>query len=845
MGNEFKQLIDRHGDAGAREKFEDIISMALQRKDADAYQVKASQGDGGIDVFRGDINGTPIIYQCKFFVDKLGDSQKDQIRKSYKVALDNYPNFLEWVLCIPKILTQDEHKWWSEFIKKHSEKKIDLMDGNRLVSLLKDTKVYKEYFSSYLDLTNNFVITEGQDISYTTNFVGREDEFCLIKNYIESGEKRIVLSGMGGMGKTTLSCYLFNYYSDKYKSNNFIRIDHIGYLKYKTSLDNTLVSGLISEKTGNLEEDVKIAWNHIKKISESSNVLLIIDNIPTEGDKEIERLYELSAIFIITSRRKEFINFKEIPINCLEYSECEKIFISISQLEVNDADETDLKYIIENLAGNHTLTVELLANIAKRKNYSIRTLKSELKESGFKLSYKKGSEITNIQEEYEILYNISELSQGEKNILEAFSLFDYGALPFEECNEWLNEDAHLNEEDEIFYELYNKGWLHKDKFGYLLHPVFAEFIYEMNRPKMSEHRHLFEKMNNYLIISDDNEFKIKENMLIHINKFAEKIKCETNDENNKLSMLYSNIAKIENNVGSYKKAIKWLKAAENICTEDDIKSQIYLLLGESYTNVSDFKNATIYLNKAYIIILQEEDKDKLVDYFINHGLLFERLAQNNEDRNAAINELEEALEILKINAPNNLVKKATIYNSLGGVYTNMKPAYRKEALENHIEALKIRRKFRDTNVMDLARTYNNIGNIHYYIGKDEKKKKHFWIALKNYKKSLKLRKIVLFNEHPDIARVYGNIGNAYWELGKIGLSIELLERCLKIRIDKLGEECKEVAITYANLANIYYKIKNKKAKKYSDKVIYIYGKIYGEDAGLTKEMKKRFNEIKK
>lgn len=147
MERDFNYLVEMYGNSGAREKFENIIASALQRLFLnEAYQVEISRGDGGIDVFRKSIS-EPIIYQCKFFLDNIGDSQKNQIRESFKVAINNYPNLEEWVLCVPKLLTESEHKWFSSFKENNKLFKISLYDRNALLSLLKDTGEYYSVFN--------------------------------------------------------------------------------------------------------------------------------------------------------------------------------------------------------------------------------------------------------------------------------------------------------------------------------------------------------------------------------------------------------------------------------------------------------------------------------------------------------------------------------------------------------------------------------------------------------------------------------------------------------------------------------------------------------------------------
>lgn len=68
MERDFSYLVAKHGDAGAREIFENICVALFQAiYDSKAKSVKPCQGDGGIDVLIGNLPEPEKVYQCKFF----------------------------------------------------------------------------------------------------------------------------------------------------------------------------------------------------------------------------------------------------------------------------------------------------------------------------------------------------------------------------------------------------------------------------------------------------------------------------------------------------------------------------------------------------------------------------------------------------------------------------------------------------------------------------------------------------------------------------------------------------------------------------------------------------------
>jgi hypothetical protein len=117
MERDFRYLRDMHGDAGARDIFEKICTELLNAIFADqSHNIRASQGDGGIDILVGDLCEPIINHQCKYFIDGVGDAQKAQIRESFQRAIDS-PTYRmrKWVLCLPCTLTLKEFEWWSNW----------------------------------------------------------------------------------------------------------------------------------------------------------------------------------------------------------------------------------------------------------------------------------------------------------------------------------------------------------------------------------------------------------------------------------------------------------------------------------------------------------------------------------------------------------------------------------------------------------------------------------------------------------------------------------------------------------------------------------------------------------
>ncbi|MTI47849.1 MAG: hypothetical protein FH761_08410 [Firmicutes bacterium] len=152
MRRDFRYLRDKHGNAGAREVFEEICVELYKYKCDEAYPIEVSQGDGGIDIYIGNFEDQIDVYQCKYFIEGIGDSQKAQIRESFKTAISSdIFKLKEWYLCIPNILNIKETQWWyswkTKMEKKHNVK-IKLRDGSYLLSELKKYDLYNTLFDN-------------------------------------------------------------------------------------------------------------------------------------------------------------------------------------------------------------------------------------------------------------------------------------------------------------------------------------------------------------------------------------------------------------------------------------------------------------------------------------------------------------------------------------------------------------------------------------------------------------------------------------------------------------------------------------------------------------------------
>ena len=635
----------------------------------------------------------------------------------------------------------------------------------------KDSVFHGDYAGRDLNVTNiimlkdserEFVVTHNANIKPVSYFTGRETELRDLRRRIEEGRKSVLVSGMGGIGKTHICRKLFEEYLKQHAEDGNEPFRYIGYVEYDGDMGSSLQTCLKFKRQERPEQNQEAAWRELEYLAAGGKLLLFVDNVdrPIWEEPGLQKLKEVPGAVVLTSRQTSFSDeFEPYPIGFLDVEQCKEIYEKVrfrgSDRKVDLEEDKDLKYVIENLAGRHTITVELLAHLARTKRWTVKGLREELGEKGFRLAFRKDGELVNIQESYEVLYDLSELTKAEQNILEAFSVFPHIPLGAAICDDWLLVDAGVDEDDDILAGLYQKGWLRFDmeQESYVLHPVFAQFIYEKCKPAMEKHAGLIKACKGYLEVPENGSplecqryIPFAENIIRKVNMEDELVQAEMKAA---LAYLLEYIAEYEKAQELYSQVLEIRKRV--LGEEHSATATSYNNLAGVYDSQGKYKKAKGLYEKALRIrerVLGEEHPDTAASY---NNLAYVHARQGE-------------------------------YGKAGGLYGKALGIYERVLGEEH---------------PNTADSYNNLAGVYTRQGEYRK-------AEGLYGKALAIYERVLGKDHPSTAASYNNLGNLYESQGRYEIAVTYYRMAYDVCLRRLGTGHPHTKIALENMRSVYY-----------------------------------------
>lgn len=637
----------------------------------------------------------------------------------------------------------------------------------------------------------------GLPINLNFELIGRENDLNRLIQLLEY-QDRVLIYGMRGLGKTTLSKFVLR----RLLLDN--KIDYVAWLSTGNDLQEAFlkdigevhlskqVSNAVNFGSSSIEIIERIIIPYLTNL-EGKFKLIVIDNLTTEQFPIFRRISEkLFNWKILTTSFQKLSNQRDdFELNLLSISDAIRLFYSNYNRII---DESAVEQLVS-MVGYHTLTIEILAKTAESLDLTPQALLKRFEEKGLNLSqYNLDIEINHnngliegLLPYYKVIFDISALSILEQDLLVKLSIFP--SLPFNKSL-IIPLIIESQESDAIILGLKNlerRGWIALRDEAYQMHQVIQLVIQQRDNFSIEKCR----KLINTISALIEKEFQINPQGISNIILIAENIQATFRLEKDKsLYDLNFVLALFYFNVGDYEKAKNiYIKLSGEYDVNDMDLTLIYNNLGLIYEKQAQFPDSYKYfikslnLREAFFGVSHEE----VSTAYNSLGNFF----SGQNDLGQAMSCLQEAHKIL-------LNIYGDLHPKLSGVYNNIGEVFRKMGDENSVNKarfyyLKSLSTLEKGEIgLEAANVYNNLG----IISEGEVKKDY-------YEKALNIRRKLYGESHPIVAESCGNLGIYYRTQKDFLEAVKHCEKSLSINWEIYGEIHPAIGVSYLQLGSIY------------------------------------------
>jgi tetratricopeptide (TPR) repeat protein len=359
-----------------------------------------------------------------------------------------------------------------------------------------------------------------------------------------------------------------------------------GWIDYLSTVKESMVNTFKAKISGGsdrdtLDERFELLKEFLYQLE--GNVLLIIDNIESPNDPDLDLLKTLPvSIKVIATSRFWIHGFEVFPLEALPPGICRELFYQFYQ---GTPDDGAVNRLVE-LCGCHTLTVELLARTASKEKLPVTELVELLEKNGFNLDKVIGEPVGTFWHDekaqklffqhLQTVFDLSELNKEEMHVLANLSVLPSVYIPTKEIWTWIG----LATKKEI-NGLIDKGWLKQDKgFSIYMHPVVREVVRQETRPDVKTCENLIASLTDKLHIEPRENPIDKKGYVI----FAEEVIRHLDEKTASLATLANNLSLIYQDLGQLDRALEFqLKAVE---IREQVLDKNHPDIAQSYNNLS-------------------------------------------------------------------------------------------------------------------------------------------------------------------------------------------------------------------------------------------------------------------
>ncbi|XP_013412328.1 uncharacterized protein LOC106175059 [Lingula anatina] len=679
---------------------------------------------------------------------------------------------------------------------------------------------------------------------------GREDMVQQIQQHIAGETRLVLLTGMGGIGKTSVAIEV------GHREQKVLFID----MRQVTNLESVKLSLVQHYHPTSSLKDLYSDYQNvfIQSLSSlTSDTVIIFDNNDEVMKSNLQEFHKLiqdilnstKHITLLCTSREAFSQMSHymavIDLPPLDKAPSIDILWEGKTSRPTDSESVVLSEIAEKCGGN-PLALKLLSVQLKKK--TAQRVLDRIKNKNVIESLK----VANLPASQEMMacldMSYETLNTEEKRVFRALHMFPV-SFSLEEVSEMFKIDEDKCES--ILDSLSNKSLLSSDLSSFDLHPLLRAYAEFQARKDQNEIAHIQDAYCKYymkqtpLLLSEFDTLPSKETyakaqkILPHLRLIAGLLSDQLSNNKPSDTDIFINlfhIACVFQNLFLYPEAFSILNSLKTLIQKDPFRSfdgLVHMFIGNVLYGMGKYKDAYNFYQRGVIKLTKilGSSHPEMASVYSNMGNFLMEMGKYTE----SISYMQKCLEVQQENLGSNHPEIADTYSGIAdtlrsiGKYTealsNQKkcieilegvlgPKHPKTAMkyDAHGTILKEMGRFREAftfhqksiDVLEssfgskniyTASAYSNIGEVYRLMGKYRE-------ALKYNKKSLSVFEEIHGPKHPRTAKIYINLGNTLSEMGKNPDALAYYKKSHAILKDVLGPRHIETVKTITNMCLI-------------------------------------------
>lgn len=310
-------------------------------------------------------------------------------------------------------------------------------------------------------------------------FYGREEELSALSDLLDDSHSVVSLSGMGGIGKSTLVRHHLMLHRDQYDAILYT-YDHGSANDILTDDQLVTVNTIHRQKEETAEEYFARKKDALKVICAEQKALLVLDQFDPDHWNDLQSLFDIGWQVLLISREKlpeglcPSMNLEE-----MQAADLAGLFAHYAHQPLQEKADVKAFIALANAVYGHTLTMELIARQIAKSHLTLQEAAEMVDSAGFKalptdqIDYLRDSKVmrATLTKVLDQLMAVDSFTDDDRLLVQELALFDLPGIDaslFRSLTGRAQLD-HLNDLEE-------GGWVKVNERKLALHPLMQEVV---------------------------------------------------------------------------------------------------------------------------------------------------------------------------------------------------------------------------------------------------------------------------------------------------------------------------------------------------------------------------------